>query len=165
MLGDPLVFPAGPSFQEKYPSPEHLMARRDSQCPEYDPKASDLFSLAMCILQASALNKLQRIYVKNLINYDNLKANLKRCPYDNLRKVLTDILLGTVAERMEYLDRLQAETPQRQRKIKLLSVQRQKQKSQSRSKSRKKIQLTKNHSTATLVSQPTLSQVASQPLL
>ena len=83
------------------------MLLKDSSLDEFDPLASDLFSIAMCILEASTLGRLPKIYSKQMINYDTLKLNLKRCPYEKLREKLSALLLEGVGERQACLERLQ----------------------------------------------------------
>ena len=79
------------------------MLIRQQEGQQIDPFASDLFALAMTVLESSTLGKIQKIYTKNMINYDILKANIRRCPYAKLRDTLADLLLGSQASRQQYL--------------------------------------------------------------
>ena len=83
-----------------------------------------------------------------MINYDTLRQNIQRSPYSKLRDILSDLLLGTVADRRRYMHRIESGVT-KEIKIKLLSAEKRKDKSRSKSKSRskgRKINLTKNRS-------------------
>lgn len=92
----------------------------------------------MTILEASTLGTIDKIYTKTMINYDTLKLNLKRCPYERVRNMLEPLLLGEISERKQFLDMRTSNSIVSSRKIKLLSSE----KRRSSSKSQKKIELT-----------------------
>lgn len=90
---------------------------------------------------------MQRMYLNNIINYETLKVNLKRCPYEKVRKILSDILLGDIRFRKSYLERwISQDDLVSSRKIKIVSSE--KNCAKSRGRSQQKINLVKNKSTS-----------------
>ena len=50
-----------------------LLRNCSENAEEFDSLTSDVFSCAMCILEASLLGKGKKIYEKTMINYDILR--------------------------------------------------------------------------------------------
>lgn len=64
VLADPLICPEGHEYPEKYPSPEKLK-EINNKIEEYNYYESDIFSIAMCMLEIIPSVKMEGIYKRN----------------------------------------------------------------------------------------------------
>ena len=64
LLSDPFMAPTSFEAPDKYPSPEKLM-KISNKLEDYDPYASDLFSIGMSMLEMTTDSKLERVYKRN----------------------------------------------------------------------------------------------------
>lgn len=103
VLSDPWIAPEGVDLADRFPSPEKLL-KMNSQVEDYDPYASDLFSIAMTVLEMAKQDKLERIYKKNYsLNRELLIEELSKCPFGRLREILRYLLLSSESNRVQYL--------------------------------------------------------------
>ncbi len=81
VLGDPLICPVSHENPERYISPEKQL-KIDGNIENYDPYVSDVFGIAMCILEAVRFGRLDKMYKRNgKLNTEMLIEEVNKCQY------------------------------------------------------------------------------------